>query len=277
MRILRILLPLLASTLVLGSAASAGPAKSNGLISFGICCEDDPGIYVMNPDGSGQKRIFKTSDSELYTSWSPNGTRIAYVIPNGVWTMSPTGADRKQVAKGKESTWGASWSPNGKQIAFSDKFKKGKQALYVVGSNGGTPKSIYRAAAYVTDAAWAPSGKVIMFAKGETLWTVKPNGKGLKKIAAGAYPSWSPDSKRVAFARGGNLWIMNANGTGAKRVVAVPNSVNATAWSPDGQWIAYGGAERGDLRLIHPTGTGGRQLTHKSGQFNSWPAWQSKP
>jgi Tol biopolymer transport system component len=277
MRTLRLLIPLLVSALVLGSPVSAGPAKSNGLISFGICCEDDPGIYVIKADGTAQKRILNPkSDVALYTAWSPNGERIAYVAPGGVWTMSPTGTDRKQVAKGRGETYQPTWSTNGKRIAFSDKYKKGKKALYVAGSKGGVPKSIYVTTSYVTDASWSPSGKLIMFTRdGATLWTVKPDGKGLKKIGKGMHPTWSPDSKRIAFVQNGDLWTMNANGTRAKLLVKA--FANATAWSPDGKWIAYGGAERGDLRIIHPDGTGARQLTHQSGQFNSWPAWQPKP
>jgi Tol biopolymer transport system component len=266
------------AALVLASAAAAGPVKSNGLISFGVCCEKDPGIYTINPDGSGQRRIFKTDSTVLYTAWSPSGARIAYVRPDGVWTMSPTGSGRKRVAKGKGETYEATWSPSGKQIAFSDRYKKGKSALYIVSSRGGTPKSIYTAANYLTDAAWSPSDKLIAFSRDSaTIWMVRPDGKGLKKIGAGSHPSWSPDSKRIAFTRGGNLWVMNANGTRAKRVVAVPNSANATAWSPDASWIAYGGGERGDLRVVHPNGTGDHELTHQSSQFNSWPAWQPKP
>lgn len=268
----------LSVALALSGAVAAGSVRSNGLISFGVCCEKDPGIYTINPDGSGQRRILNTDSSVLYTAWAPNGTRIAYVSPGGVWTMSSTGSDRNRVAAGKGETYQASWSPSGKQIAFSDKYKAGKRALYVVGSSGGKPKAIYTSAHYLTDAAWSPSGKLIAFSRDSaTIWTVRPNGKGLKKIGPGSHPSWSPDSKRMVFARGGNLWVMKADGTGAKRVVAAKNSVNATAWSPDGKWIAYGGSARGDLRLTRPDGTGGHELTHQSSQFNSWPAWQAKP
>jgi len=193
--------------------------------------------------------------------------------------MSPTGTNRKQVTKGRGETYEPSSSPDGKRIAFTDKYKPGtgKVALYVVGSAGGPPKAIVFAKTFLTDSAWSPSGKVIMFTRISTRLTVRPDGTGLKTIGACTSPSWSPDSKRVAFERRGDLWIMNANGTGAKRVIPVPNSVSGIAWSPDGNWIAYGGAERGDLRLIHPDGTAARQLTHQAGQFNSWPAWQPKP
>ena len=271
----------LSLVLALGSTAAAGSPQANGVVSYGTCCAGLAGIYVIKPDGTGERRIFKPKfdDSSLVSAWSPTGRRVAYVAPGGLWTMSATGRLRKQLTKGKGDTLAPTWSPDGKQIAFVDLARRHgiNYAIYVIGTNGKGLKRIVRGAQYQNNPAWSPDGKLIMFERGGYLWTVKPNGRGQKRVAPGTSPSWSPDGQSVAFARNGNLWTMRANGTGAELIVEVPSSTAGIAWSPDGRWIAYAIADRGDVVLIRPDGTDERNLTDEPEIFHSEPAWQPKP
>jgi len=236
------------------------------------------GIYVIKPNGTGQRRIYKPpfDDASLATAWSPSGTRIAYVAPGGLWTMSAAGKNRKRLTKGIGDTLSPTWSPNGKQIAFVDLVKPHgrKYALYVMGSSGGTPRRIVKGA---YDPAWSPSGRVIAFDYGGVLWTVRPDGTGRKRIGPGRSPAWALDGSRLAFDRKGDLWTMRPSGTGAREVISVPGATVGIAWSPDGHWIAYGLGDRGDIMLVHPDGSGSRPLTHDPGLFHSEPSWQQKP
>ena len=270
-----------AAVVGLASAAFGASAGTNGLISFGLCCGSDVGIYVIRPDGTGQKRIYRPSadDANLATAWSPSGARIAFVAPGGLWTMSATGRSRFRITAGKGGTGGPTWSPDGNRIAYFDLYRRGsrKQALYVAGGAGGSPKRIASGKPFLGAPAWSPSGKVILFDRGGFLWTVRPTGKGAKKIAPGSSGSWSPNGKQIAFDRKGDLWTMNANGTGAKLVVSVRSGTAGIAWSPDAKWIAYGLVDRGDIRLVHPDGSGDKPLTRQPGLSHSLPAWQPKP
>jgi Tol biopolymer transport system component len=265
----------------LGSAWADRSERTNGLVSFGACCGTDVvGIYTIDQDGSNEQRIFhpKFDDAPLASAWSPSGTRVAFVAPGGLWTMSASGQQRRRLTKGNGDTLAPSWSPDGKQIAFVDRVTPhgSNYALYVIGRNGKGLKRIVGGARYQNNPTWSPSGKLIMFERGNMLWTVKPNGRGQKRLAAGTSPSWSPDGKNVAFSRNGDLWTMKAGGAGAHKIADVPSSTAGIAWSPDGRWIAYAVADRGDVMLVHPDGTDATQLTDEADLFHSEPAWQPK-
>lgn len=274
LRLFAVVVPL---ALVLVGAASAGPAKTNGLISFGSCC-DPTGIYVIKPNGTGQKRIFtpEFDDADLSTAWSPDGQRIAYVAPGGLWTMTSAGKSRQQVTKGSGETSSPTWSADGERIAFGDLAKPGssKHDLYVINADGSGLLRIASGNAY--SPAWSPNGKTIMFERGGLLWTVRPDGKGQKPMRTGGSPAWAPDGSKVAFDLKGDIWTMKANGTSAHRVIRIASSEAGLAWSPDGHWIAYAIGNRGDIRLVHPNGSGGKALTHAPALFHSAPAWQPK-
>ena len=76
---------------------------------------------------------------------------------------------------------------------------------------------------------------------GTGLYTIRPDGTGLKRLTVGGMdPAWSPSGRKIAAVfpdprSGGQLQIytLNANGTGRERVTSGTEST-APAWSPDG-------------------------------------------
>src|SRR6266545_3558659 len=74
-----------------GVTAQNANGKFNGLIAFVSNRNGPPGeIYVMNPDGTGQRNITNSPASETRPAFSPDGNKIAFVRDfKGIYVMNP--------------------------------------------------------------------------------------------------------------------------------------------------------------------------------------------
>jgi len=120
----------------------------------------------------------------------------------------------------------------------------------------------------------APQDLFVVGADGSGLTRLTP--KGTTTAVVGSYDSvsWSPDGTQVAAAAANgpffdttirSVYIASADGSSFKRVGPLGNIWDAV-WSPDGRWIAFSMASKAtggqfELYLMHPDGSGARQLT----------------
>lgn len=81
------------------------------------------------------------------------------------------------------------------------------------------------------------------------------------------FPSVSPDGREVVFSWRGDLWKVGVGGGVALRLTAHPADELGSAWSPDGDWIAFE-SDRTGRRNIHAMRADGsevRQVTFEDG------------
>ncbi len=265
------------------AASGAGGPYRNGLVAFVRCC-GPAGIYVVRPDGSGERRIYRAlaDDAPLTPSWSPDGHRLVYVpgaSRPGVWVMRGDGTARHRVTIGKGDALFPSWSPGGRWIAYADlSSARSLHDIYVVRASGSSPRRLTTAPADERHPAWSPNGRTIVYERGPDLWRMSATGRDQRMLARNAAsPSWSPGGTHIAFVRGGDPWVMASDGGEQKRVAHLPKAQIAVAWSPDGRWLVTAPLSRGELTLVQADGSTTSALTDSPGYANSWPAWQRLP
>jgi hypothetical protein len=127
-----------------------------------------PGVFVVNADGSGLRRV--TNLRGWYPTWSQDGSRIAFASPTvGLFVVNQDGSGLHQIlscpAEHCHTPVQLAWSPDGSEIAFANVYPP------------------------------------------EEIAAVRPDGSGLHPIIACAQlgcgnvwsPVWSKDGKRLAF------------------------------------------------------------------------------
>ena len=80
-------------------------------------------IYVMNADGSENKQLTTSSDSENSPAWIKEGSKLAFLTNGQVWEMNPDGTERCQLTDYKEGIDGFAFSPDEKKLLFISQVK----------------------------------------------------------------------------------------------------------------------------------------------------------
>ena len=151
----------------------------------------------MRADGSEQRRLTSHPGVDDSPSWSPDGTRIAFVSARDggqdIHVMLADGQKAEKLTSGGLVTLDASvWSPDGTRLAYQVA-KAGNYDIAVV-------RLADRASAVVAGS---------------------PEYDGMY--------SWSPDGRRLAFisGRGGSdaVWLMDSDG-GRPRALTTTSSLN---------------------------------------------------
>lgn len=138
-----------------GGAGPAWSPRSNKILFSSD--RDGPGLYLMNPDGSGVAKLLDGPASQA--AWSSDSSRIAYVRDDDIWTMSADGGNpvRLGVGHAYQEASSPSWSPHGTKIVFSADIDPGRgsqYALFTVDSSGGVPQFVAYAPVNSIDPDW---------------------------------------------------------------------------------------------------------------------------
>ena len=178
--------------------------------------EENWEIWVMNADGTEQKRLTYFYGQDSSPTWSPDGTKIAFssllggqyeertiymIDANPVGYLDPKPGLTKLTNFDTYMRWqdmDPTWSPDGSKIAFSE--NQGGVGIFVVNADG----------------------------TGQTRISDYP--------ASDRNPAWSPSGSRIAFVsdRDGNheIYAMNADGTGQHNLTNDEGYDRDPAWSP---------------------------------------------
>lgn len=214
-------------------------------------------VSALSPEGA----------SVLWAVWSPDGSRLAYILeePGPRYAIVVADADGTNGVKIlEEQDTGAagpdlidlSWSPDGSRIAYSGRtVERGvtRRTILIVNADGsGDPVTLD---GLWVSVSWSPDGERLLmtgFPQARNggqfdLFTVRPDGADLVRLTDDEgeehAPSWSPDGTRIAFALGGDydqdVYVMDANGSNVRKLTDRDSFDAFPVWSPDGRWIAF--------------------------------------
>ena len=102
----------------LSARSSLPAAAANSKIAYTQSAaggQGSGGLYVVNPDGSGKRRVVETA-GHATPSWSPDGRRIAFQTRSGpgLAVVNADGSGQQNLTTGSYPAW----SPDGRRIAF---------------------------------------------------------------------------------------------------------------------------------------------------------------
>jgi Tol biopolymer transport system component len=208
-------------------------------------------IYVIRPDGTGERQITSPSVGVSPPRWSPDGRMLVYSREGRLRLISldTTREGRLTRVEKPHDEGSPSWAPDGRKVALVV-----DEDVYISDLHGQLRRVSnlkWRRVGPIRALVWSPDGEWIAFSayepyfKGlEQIFIVKPNGGDQRRLTR-AHPdpygmSWSPDGTRIAYgasgAAEGGLFTVSVPSGRIHRLRAGPGLVN---WS-DPSWSRSG-------------------------------------
>jgi Tol biopolymer transport system component len=269
----------LVSALAMAAPASATSPGDNGRIAFKGYLDTDRStgaIFTVRPSGTGARQItFPTASTvDDQPDWSANGSLIAFrrcapdtacaiytVRPNGTHLRrlsAPCPANAPDIETVCADEGEVAFLPDGHHVVFTS--ATGRVREFPDGEG-----FIEHSDIVIRDLSGRHAHVVLRsrpFAGDNGEMVASPNGRSIAFVRHN-----SPLSKP---ADGVAIFVMRSDGSHLRRIT--PWSLRAgdhPDWSPDGRWILFRSPDNGDflnsqLYVIHPDGSGLRQITHVS-------------
>ena len=182
------------------------PRRDRNAEGYGINSE----IFVVNADGSGERRLTRNTVRDSNPVWSPDGRRIAFESNWQLNVMNADGSGQRRLTRDGGRNFAPAWSPDGQKIAFERRLGRQKYS------------------------PCSGCGRASTF----EVHVMNADGSGQQRLTTqGAQPGWSPDGRTIAFMseRDGNreIYTMNADGSQQRNLTRTPvRNESSFVWSP---------------------------------------------
>jgi dipeptidyl aminopeptidase/acylaminoacyl peptidase len=221
----------------------------------------DGNIWIVKWDGSENRQLTFSTESENSVRWSPDGRYISFLASrsnskvkgNQVWVLDRRGGEARPLTELKDNIAGYEWSPDSKRLALVVREGRETRGRTAATDRPENPKPIvidrYQfkrdGAGYLTGNA---HGRIFLY--DITDKTAKPLTTDTAFDEEG--PAWSPDGTKIAFTsnhdadwertRNTDVFVAEARpGSPARKLTTFAGTDGGRlAWSPDNSLIAYG-------------------------------------
>ena len=270
-------------------------------------------IYVMNADGSGQRRL--TFDSghdsifDVLPAWSPDGGTIAFVQDrnqhDSIRLMNPDGAAQRELVNVGAVVRHLLWSPDSTRLLY-DVANAPPARVDVVDVRTGSWRTLTPPARNDFDPSWSPDGRFVALTTNEppgenhiAVVDATTSSRRTLSVMPGMNAAWSPDGTRIAFAgvrkfpeyadRYGapqriDLYVAGSDGSDVRRLTGpfdesafgrAPGASEPTWW-PDGSRLFFRSGEGPGPATTYVVNADGscEQRFGPGGDPLLYPAWQ---
>lgn len=223
-------------------------------------------------------------------AWSPDGSRVAFVVGDTIFAASAGDTTRHRVAihrTGFAQPHSLAWSPDGRFIAYANVFRNygiGENrvvptSIWIVGAEDGEPQRVTDQDHLNVSPTWLDERHLLFVSDRDgarALYVVEvgPHGsRGVPRLVAGvADPhsiSYSIGSRRLAYSKltvRQNIWSYPLGRSApvsirdGRPVTSGNQVIESSDVSPDGRWILYNGNRRGRGDLYKMPLAGGESV-----------------
>jgi Tol biopolymer transport system component len=193
-------------------------------------------LWVAETVGDHPNAIVQRPNSAGGQSWSPDGSRLAFLYRGQVYFVPASGGEPRAITNSPTGVIAFQWSPDGQSIAYSARVAEAPGAaerrrrgddvdvaslrdrpvqLWVMPAAGGEARSLTPATQTVRDFAWAPNGQTLALQLTD-----------------------KSDADSDLMYR--KLYVMPL--TGGQTLIPTSGKLGPMAFSPDGARLAFVGA-----------------------------------
>jgi Tol biopolymer transport system component/DNA-binding winged helix-turn-helix (wHTH) protein len=207
---------------------------------------------LLRWDAAGRRFLpYRAGLSADQLDFSRDGRWVAYVsYPEGIlWRSQTDGAGRLQLTFPPMQVYLPRYSPNATQIAFMGRLPHARWKIYLVPSDGGTPRQLLPGEGPEADPNWSPGGEQLAFAPFPWEVPLEQTGIRILDLNTGKVstlpgsqslfsPRWSPDGRYlVALHRDGTPRLFDFKAGAWVWSQPPPIQGGFPAWSRDGRFV----------------------------------------
>lgn len=239
--------------------------------------EGKKGLYMMDWDGAGVKRLGIKGNFVLRPHWSQDGSKIVYSSERGgqwgIYLLDFTKMSEKKLFASRGLNIAGNFSPDGDEIMFSSSQDE-MYGLYNLRISDSKLTRITSARWIEISPAVSPDGKLVAFVsdRGGTpqIYIMNRNGHDTRRLTfEGSYntsPGWSPDNKKIVFvgrvSGKQQIFIISPDSSEPTQLTDKWNNEDPS-FSPDGRFIIFSSDRNGDssIYIMRANGESQKKIT----------------